>query len=296
MQEEQLCTHCQAPIRLAWRLCPNCGQPNAQHIRQIRCRVCNRRTVAKLQVCPHCGSNLVAKSLGYLLLGLTALATVGVIYGFAQLGPSIEAGFDRVALAVNPPTLTPTSTTTLTPTSTSTPKPTATASSTPTATSTATPTTTPTLTPTVTETPLPTDTPVPGEPTPTETPTPNPPTATPTPRFGKPVLLGPNEGQVFNRDAELTLRWTNMGTLDENQFYAVRMTWQQNGQPAYGGANVKDNLWIVPADQYWGLADEFTGRRYEWYVYVEEITTDPGSRQTAQPVSEVSDKSSFLWQ
>lgn len=87
-----------------------------------------------------------------------------------------------------------------------------------------------------------------------------------------------------------------MGSLDENQFYAVRMTWQQNGQIAYGGTNVKENFWIVPADQYWGLADEFTGRQYEWYVYIEQITTDAGGRQTAQPVSEVSETSTFLWQ
>ncbi|HMQ55931.1 MAG TPA: hypothetical protein PKD98_27870, partial [Anaerolineae bacterium] len=131
---------------------------------------------AKFKTCPHCGATLVAKPPPYLSLGLAALAIVGIIYGFTQLGPSVWGGFDRVVLAVNPPTLTPTATHTLTPTATSTPMPTATHTLTPTATSTPMPTATasltpsPTFTPTVTETPLPTATPVPGEPTPTETP------------------------------------------------------------------------------------------------------------------------------
>ena len=110
------------------------------------------------------------------------------------------------------------------------------------------------------------------------------------------MLLGPDEGKLFNRDAELMLRWADMGPLDDNQSYAVRMSWQQNGQTAYGGANVKDNFWVVPADQYWGLADEFTGRKYEWYVYIEQISTSEDGQQTARPVSEVSETSSFLWQ
>jgi hypothetical protein len=108
-------------------------------------------------------------------------------------------------------------------------------------------------------------------------------------------LLGPEEERLFGQGEELVLQWEDMGPLGPNEFYAVRLTWQQDGQPAYGGTNIKDNYWIIPPEAYWGLADEFTGRKYEWYVYVEEITTING-RQVGRPVSDVSDTLSFLWQ
>ena len=96
-----------------------------------------------------------------------------------------------------------------------------------------------------------------GAPTATNTPTPTP---SPTPRFGKPVLLGPKENRVYSRDEELVLRWRDLGSLKENEWYAVRLNWLQDGQLEFGGTNIKDNFWIVPPDQYWGLADQFTGR------------------------------------
>jgi hypothetical protein len=108
--------------------------------------------------------------------------------------------------------------------------------------------------------------------------------------------LGPDNGRLFGRDEELVLRWESLGQLGPNEYYAVRMTWQQDGQLAYGGTNVKDNFWIVPPNLYWGLADQFTGRKYEWYVYIEEITTDETGKQVGRPISEVSDPLFFLWQ
>jgi hypothetical protein len=147
-----------------------------------------------------------------------------------------------------------------------------------------------------TETPTPTATPT-NAPTflPTATPTFTI-TPTPTPRFGKPTLLGPEDGAIFARDQELVLQWEDMGPLGPNEFYAVRLVWQQDEQPAYGGTNIKENFWIVPPDAYWGLADEFTGREYEWYVYIEEIATDDSGQEVGRPISEVSETQSFLWQ
>lgn len=215
----------------------------------------------------------------------------GLILGITRLAPVFATGTEQVAMMVNPPTetatLTPTLTATTTPTPTETPVPTNTATPTPTATF------TPSPTPTETQTPTPTNTLLPGEPTPTETPTVTP---TPTPRFKKPLLRGPVDGKLFGREEEIILRWEDMGTLAPNEFYAVRMTWEQDGQIAYGGANLKDTFWEVPEEQYWGLADEFTGRKYEWYLYVEEIATDDDGNQVGRPISEVSDTLSFLWQ
>ena len=92
------------------------------------------------------------------------------------------------------------------------------------------------------------------------------------------------------------MRWQDMGVLGPNEYYAIRMTWQQDGQLAYGGTNVKNTFWLIPPDLYWGLADEFTGRRYDWYVYIEEITTDDNGQQIGRPVSDVSETHYFFWQ
>jgi hypothetical protein len=110
------------------------------------------------------------------------------------------------------------------------------------------------------------------------------------------VLLGPEDGTLFGRDAELVLKWEGMGPLAENEWYAVRLNWLENGQLSFGGTNVKENFWIVPADQYWGLADQSTGRKYEWLVFIEAITVNENGEQIARPVSEVSETLSFLWQ
>lgn len=218
----------------------------------------------------------------------------GLTVGAMQLAPTVSTGVERVALIINPPTPTATFTVTPTPTATSTPTPTETSTPTPTAPPTATPTGTLTPSPTPTETPLPTNTPtVVFTPSPTPTPTA---TATQGPRYGKPQLVGPENGRLFGRDAELMLRWNEMGPLAPNEWYAVRLIWQQDGQLAFGGTNVKENFWIVPPELYWGLADQFTGRRYEWYVFIEEITTNESGQQVGRPVSEVSDRLSFLWQ
>lgn len=289
MSEGRTCSACQASLKSGWQLCPQCGHRQVDP--QIRCRVCGKRASAGLTVCPHCGSNLEAMPGFYLKISLTALAVAGLIFGVMLLSPALRDGAESVASIVILPTETPTSTATLTPTMT------ATATSTPTPTDTATPTATATDTPVPTETPTPvptaTETLVPTTPTPTDTPTITP---TPTPQFSQPVLIGPQDGTLFSKNEEVTLRWENMGPLGPDQFYAVRMTWQQDGETAYGGTNTKENVWIIPAAQYWGLADNLTGRKYEWYVYVEEIITDEAGQEEGRPVSDVSETLSFLWQ
>ena len=130
-------------------------------------------------------------------------------------------------------------------------------------------------------------------PTATDTPTATP---TSTPKYGRLKLLRPEDGKIYGKQQELVLQWQDVGPLEINEFYAVRLTWRQEGQLAYGGTNVKENFWKVPADAYWGLADEFTGRKYEWYVYIEEIATDETGQRVGRPVNDVSDTQSFLWQ
>lgn len=291
MSAGHVCSHCGEAIQPDWYICPNCSQKQTRASRKIRCRVCSRRAVASLKTCPHCGAYLEPKPFPFLPVGFATIVVVVLIYGIGQWGSILLNDAEHVALLINPPTATSTPTNTPTPTSTST------ATSTSTPTETATPTSTFTFTPVPpTSTPTPTETPTeapPGIPTPTDTPTITP---TPTPKYGQPLILGPTDGIIFGREQQLMLQWEDLGPLAPNEFYAVRLTWQQDGHPAYGGTNIKENFWIIPPDAYWGLADEFTGRKYEWYVYVEEITTDETGQQVGRPVSEVSKTHSFLWQ
>lgn len=291
MSDGHMCSHCGETVQPYWHICPNCGHKQAWASRKIRCRICSRRATATLKTCPHCGAYLEPKPFPFLPASFATIIIVVLIYGVGQWGATFLNNAERVALLINPPTETSTATTTPTYTPTSTPSPTSTPTetTTPTATFTFTPIP-PTATPTPTETP--TEAP-PGVPTATDTPTITP---TPTPKYGKPLLLGPQDGTIFGREQELMLQWKDLGPLAPNEFYAVRLIWQQGGQLAYGGTNIKENFWIIPPDAYWGLADEFTGRKYEWYVYIEEITTGETGQQVGKPASEVSETLSFLWQ
>lgn len=287
MTEGYTCPNCGGTVKADWSLCPHCGQTKPITLGRIRCRVCGRSAAATLYTCPECGARLEAKPLPLLQISLGALLLFGLIWGGMQLRPVVSTSTEQVALMVNPPTAT------ATPTNTATPTATATSTSTPTPTPTTTPTGTRPPTETPTSTPVPTDTPtVAATRGPTDTPTP---TLTPTPRFGKPVLVGPPRDKIYGRGEELILRWQDMGSLAPNESYAVRLTWLQDGQLSFGGTNVKENFWIVPPDLYWGLADQFTGRKYEWYIFVEAITTENG-QQVAKPVSDVSDRWTFMWQ
>ncbi len=287
MARSYTCSNCGEVVKPDWTLCPYCAQENPVVVGRVRCRVCGRSAQGTLHTCPECGANLEAKPLPLLQLGLGAFISVGLVWAVMQIVPALSRGSEQIALMINPPTATATFTATPTATFTATPTPTDTATPTATPTGTRPPTATPTSTPTPTETPV--IVPTVG---PTDTPTV---TATPTPRFRKPVLMGPESGKIFARNEELVLRWQDMGPLAPNETYAVRLTWLQNGQLSFGGTNVKENYWQVPPDLYWGLADQFTGRQYEWYVFVEAIVTENG-QQIAKPVSEVSDRWSFLWQ
>ncbi len=291
MSTESTCINCSEPVKPDWEVCPQCGQTNPANIKQIRCRVCGRRANGRLHTCPHCGAGLKPKPWPVWQVSLAAVAFIGITAGLIQYWPHINNRAEQLAALVNPPTPTATATVTPTFTPTATPSPTATPTETvpPIFTATFTPTPPPTATPT--ETPPPTQTPIPIVPTAT-------PTATPTsgPRYGKPVITGPAENRVYARDGELTLRWEEMGPLAENEWYAVRLNWLEGGQPAFGGTNVKENFWIIPPEQYWGLADEFTGRAYEWVIFIEEITVNENGQQIARPVSEISDRASFMWQ
>jgi hypothetical protein len=161
-----------------------------------------------------------------------------------------------------------------------------------------TPTSTPVPSPTVTPTPTPTETPapttqaLPATVTPTPTPTP-----TPAPRFLAPVLTGPPDGAIFSgQDQFVVLSWEPAGELAEDEWYAVRISWAENGTLSQrGGNNLKEASWQIPADFYWQKADHESGRAYEWYVYVERVSEADDGEKVGEPVSSFSEPRVLYW-
>jgi RNA polymerase subunit RPABC4/transcription elongation factor Spt4 len=287
------CPRCQSAVQSDWAVCPTCGLPYPGSRGQIRCRTCGARTNSIYHVCPTCGADLKPAPFPlwppgkYVRLAGSAFLVVGLVFGVMRLRPSVERGTNQ-AIAFFMPT--PTSTVTATGTPTATPTPTGTPTRTPTLTPLPTPTATPTAT--STESASPTQAlPATATPTPTAAPT-------PTPRFAVPVLISPPDGDVFvGRGQFVILRWESVGPLAENEWYAVRLSWSENGTFSQrGGTNLKETSWQIPADFYWGKADQETGRAYKWYVYIERVTETADGQKVGEPVSPPSEVRTLYWQ
>ena len=93
------------------------------------------------------------------------------------------------------------------------------------------------------------------------------------------------------------LSWEPAGQLAADEWYAVRLSWRENGVfSERSGNNVKETSWQLPANLLWGKADHETGRQYEWYVFVEKVSqTDTGEKK-GESQSPPSEKRTFLWQ
>jgi hypothetical protein len=144
-------------------------------------------------------------------------------------------------------------------------------------------TATPTPEPPVTATPVPTDTPVGG--TATE------PTATATPAFkySAPVPLEPEDDSVVPGVIAI-LKWESVGPLADNEWYAVRLIFLQQGQSVYNGDRTKEPEWKVPVRFYYQA--DGPALEYRWFVFVERDNAD-GSTTKLSPDSETS---VFRWE
>lgn len=294
------CPRCQSPVHREWTLCPECGYIRPSRTGKVRCARCGHLNSGIHRTCASCGADLKPSTFAFLLplwpyLKWTAavLVIVAASAVLFRIRADLESGAEQVVTFFMP---TPTATVTPTATATATP----TATSTPTVTPTPTATDTPMPTPTSTATPTPTPVialPATATPTATTTPTATP-TASPTPRFKAPVLLGPPDGQIFiGRNQMVVLAWQSAGPLRDDEWYAVRLSWSENGVFAQrGGDNVKDTAWRVPADAFHLKADQETGRAYEWYVYVERVTEGADGQRVGESLSPPSEKRTFYWQ
>lgn len=282
------CRKCGQPINPSWALCPSCGAPTKRHPQVKRCPRCGAHIQGDVLVCPTCGTDLETGWAAWWLpaaiaVAVLALFLVAVNSGLFNLNLGLPS-LDLKNLAFVAPTSTPTATVT----------PTFTATSTNTPTTTMTPRPTFTQTPTNTSTPLPTQTSTRVPTTPTNTPIPSA-THTPTPQFAIPAPVSPANGTHFNggTDEMIDLTWQPVGTLAENEFYALRIRWKENSKTAYGGTNSRKPSWRVPVSMY-GKAD-LPDRAYEWEVAVyRQVTAADGS--TAEvPVSPKSETWVFYW-
>jgi hypothetical protein len=137
-------------------------------------------------------------------------------------------------------------------------------------------TATPTPEPPVTDTPVVVDTPeggVPVEPTATET---------PGSKYSAPVLIWPEDGSTVPGVINI-LQWESVGPLNDDEWYAVRMIFREQGELVYEGDRVKTPEWRVP-DRLYYRADG-PDLEYSWYVFVERDNSD-GSVTQLSPDSE----------
>ena len=144
-------------------------------------------------------------------------------------------------------------------------------------------TATPTPEPPPTATRPPADTPIGGETAE--------PSETPTPAFGyeAPVLLEPPDEGVVPGVINI-LKWESVGELADDEWYAVRLIFLEQGQPVYEGDLMKALEWRVP-DRFFYQADG-PALEYRWYVFVERQNAD-GSATQLSPESE---EFSFRWE
>lgn len=181
----------------------------------------------------------------------------------------------------------------------------------PTPTETPVPAETPTPTPQPTSTPVPTPAEAVPTPTPiiivvTATPTPEPPPTAPRAPTNTPVPPPPAEGPETTAAAEVAfkypapillepannskiqgtmaiLRWEPVGPLADDEWYALRFVYQQQGQPVYQGDDIKEAEWRVP-ERFYYQADG-PALLYRWYVTVERKNAD-GTTSQLSPQSE----------
>lgn len=262
--------------------------------KKVHCSECGQRASIALTLCPHCGAELKGSVWPPVLRLIALLAGLGL---GLMLTPALSSGLREAKLAfevprqMKPPLAELPGFSFLLPS----PTPSATPTATPTVTRrpTYTPTATRTATPTATATATPTE---PGSPTP-ETPTSTPtlaPTATPTLVFSAPHLLEPEDGAVFIGEREkIVLRWTSVGPLAEDQWYAVSLRYLQGGQLQYSGHHVKETEWELPAEFFFAKAD-LPERAYQWDVTVIRVESGPKG-ETGTDISPRSESRTFYW-
>ncbi|MDX1436969.1 MAG: LysM peptidoglycan-binding domain-containing protein [Anaerolineales bacterium] len=126
-------------------------------------------------------------------------------------------------------------------------------------------------------------------------PTPGPtPTPTPPPPYSAPALLLPADGSPFNlADDAVTLQWASVGTLRDNEAYAVTVEDVTEGEGRRVVEYVIDTKYIVPVTL---RPDTATPHVFRWWVVaVRQVGTDEQGRPIYDTAGTVSDPRVFTW-
>ena len=122
------------------------------------------------------------------------------------------------------------------------------------------------------------------------------PTATPTPPppYSAPNLLLPPDGAPFTlADDSITLQWASVGTLRENEAYAVTIEDVTEGQARKEVAYVIDTKYIVPSS-FRPQANMPHVMRW-WVVTVRQVGTDDDGEPIWEPAGAASTPRVFTW-
>ncbi len=126
-------------------------------------------------------------------------------------------------------------------------------------------------------------------------PTPGPtPTPTPPPPYAAPNLLLPIDGSPFSLvDDTVTLQWATVGTLRDNEAYAVSIEDITEGEGRKLVEFVTDTKFIIPAA--W-RPNETTPHVFRWsIVTVRQVGTDEEGQPIYEPAGAASQPRVFTW-
>jgi LysM repeat protein len=118
------------------------------------------------------------------------------------------------------------------------------------------------------------------------------PTPTPPPPYSAPNLLLPADGSIETEDS-VTLQWASVGTLLENERYAVTIVDKTENDERKIIEYVNDTKFIVPASF---RASGSIGHIYGWSVMtVRQTGTDDGGDPIWEPAGAASSQRVFSW-
>jgi hypothetical protein len=132
-----------------------------------------------------------------------------------------------------------------------------------------------------------------GEPTLTPTPTADPNASpTPIPKYAAPALLSPPDGAILT-DGLVSLQWTAVSLLKENESYAVRLRRLDEDQPV---ESLYTRTTLVRLGEEYAPSPQDPEREYSWEV---TVVREIGVSGTGQPrytaASHPSGRRSFRW-
>lgn len=118
-------------------------------------------------------------------------------------------------------------------------------------------------------------------------------TATPPPPYAAPNLLLPADGEDFNlADEGVTLQWAAVGTLRENEAYAITIKDVTAGQEPFVDY-VTDTKYLVPEN--FQPSDNRVHTFRWWVVPVRQVNTDSEGSPVWEPAGAVSEQRVYTW-